>query len=98
MARSKLTKRYVDALTAGPSRYTAWDSELSGFGVRVAPTGDRTYVLKYRAARQQRWLTIGRHNSPWTPELARREALKLLGQVAQGQDPLWERNAARRSI
>lgn len=42
----KLTKRTVDALKPGAERYTAWDTEIAGFGVRVAPSGKKTYVLK----------------------------------------------------
>jgi len=36
---TKLTKRAVDALMAGPERYFAWDIELKGFGLRVSPQG-----------------------------------------------------------
>ena len=32
-------------------------------------------------------MTIGRHGSPWTPDTAPREARKLLGMVAAGEDP-----------
>jgi len=37
-------------------------------------------------ARRQRWHKIGRHGAPWTPESAR-EALIILGNVADGADP-----------
>jgi len=45
-----------------------------------------------RIGRRQRWITIGRHGSPWTPETARREALRLLGLKAAGKDPAVERD------
>ena len=45
-----------------------------------------------RIGRRQRWITIGRHGSPWTPETARREALRLLGLRAAGKDPATERD------
>jgi hypothetical protein len=45
-----------------------------------------------RIAGRQRWITIGRHGSPWTPETARREALRLLGLRAVGKDPATERD------
>jgi hypothetical protein len=83
-----LTLRIINALKPKTSRYVAWDGDLSGFGLRVTPNGDRTYVLKYRTDEgRQRWFTIGRHGSPWTPELARREAHRLLGEIALGNDP-----------
>jgi integrase len=45
-----------------------------------------------RVGGRQRWLTIGRHGSPWTPDNARREALRLLGLKAAGRDPASERD------
>lgn len=84
----KLTKRRVDAAKPGE---TIWDGEIPGFGLRVWPAGARSYVLKYRRGAVQRWLTIGRHGAPWTPETARVEAKKLLGRVASNEDPAAER-------
>ena len=78
MPQSKLTKRTIDALRPTSARYTVWDTDVSGFGLRVTPKGEQSYVIKYRLSGQQRWYTIGRHGSPWTPELARKEALRLL--------------------
>ena len=63
-----------------------WDAEVRGFGARCQKR-DRVYVLRYRASGQQRWFTIGKHGAPWTAEQARREAKRLLGLVAAGQDP-----------
>jgi hypothetical protein len=68
--RGKITKRAVDSLEDG----VLWDPELRGFGVRVRKPGGKFYVLKFRSGRKQRWHTIGRHGSPWTPEQARKEA------------------------
>jgi integrase len=63
-----------------------WDTTVRGFGVR-RQRRDAFYVLKYRVGGKQRFVTIGRHGSPWTPETARREAQRLLGAVASGADP-----------
>lgn len=84
----KLTKRRVDAAKPGA---TLWDGELTGFGLRVSKSGARSYVLKYRRGAVQRWLTIGRHGSPWTPDAAREEAKVLLGRIAKNEDPAAER-------
>src|SRR4029453_2818070 len=51
-------------------------------------------VLSHRGGRQ-RWFTIGRHGAPWTPEAAREEARRLLGDVAHQRDPAAEKRAAR---
>jgi integrase len=96
--RIKMTKRNIDALQPGPDRYTAWDSDISGFGLRVTPSDERVYIVKYRTGGHQRWFTIGRHGSPWTPEAARKEAVRLLGEVARGLDPAEKRNAERGAI
>ena len=98
MARIKLNKRNIDALRPEPKRFTVWDDELRGFGVTVSPSGDRSYVLYYRVAGRQRWLTIGRHGSPWTPDMARKEAMRLLVEVARGVDPAGKRAAERRAV
>jgi hypothetical protein len=84
-----LTLRNISLLKPKTSRYVIWDGGLSGFGLRVTPNGERTYVLKYRTEDgRQRWYTIGRHGSPWTPELARKEVQRLLGTIAAGEDPV----------
>jgi hypothetical protein len=43
-------------------------------------------MVKYRSHGRQRWYTIGKHGSPWTPELARREAKRILGLATLGKD------------
>jgi integrase len=98
MPTVKLTKRTVDAQEPQATRFTVWDTEISGFGLRVTPNGERTYVLKYRLAGQQRWFTIGRHGSPWTPEMARSEARRLLGEVAKGLDPAEKKSVDRNAL
>ena len=80
---SRITKRTLDALKPGD---IVWDSEVKGFGARRQRKA-KTYVLKFRAGNRQRWLTIGRHGSPWTAGSARVEAKRLLGLVADGKDP-----------
>ena len=60
-----------------------WDSgkgAVAGFGARRQKGAAVAYVLKYRTAGgKQRWHTIGKHGAPWTPDLARAEAKRLLG-------------------
>ncbi len=90
----RITKRVVDDL--GPAD-EVWDSQLKGFGVRCQAKG-KSYILKTTVQRRQRWITIGRHGSPWTPETARAEALKLLGEIVQGKDPTESKLADRVSV
>jgi integrase len=39
--------------------------------------------------------TIGRHGAPWTPDTARTEALRILGEKAKGSDPAAVKRAKR---
>jgi len=95
MAVSNITIRAVQALKPGE---TIWDADhreaVRGFGVR-RQRSQATYVLKYRVFGRQRFVTIGAHGAPWTPELARREAKRLLGLVANGRDPADQKAKAR---
>jgi integrase len=55
-------------------------------------------VLIYRTKEgRQRWYTIGRHGSPWTPDGARAEAQRLLGKVVTGADPAAAKKAKRQA-
>lgn len=92
----KLTKKLVDALEPGIGRPAfCWDSQLSGFGVKVLENGNRKYVVKYRAGgggrgAQQRWLTLGAHGAI-TCEQARSLAQQALAAVSRGEDPQSEK-------
>lgn len=93
---TKITKRAVDQLS--PLKPILWDSAIKGFGIRRRSSGSKFYVLKTRIGGRQRWLTIGRHGSPWTPESARREAMRLLGLRAAGRDPASLRDCQKGAI
>ena len=86
----KLTKRAVEAAEAKTKDYILWDRELPGFGLRVFPSGNRSYIVQYRQSGRSRRMAIGLHGV-WTAELARREAKAQLGRVAAGDDPAEER-------
>src|SRR3546814_449708 len=97
-----LTKRVVDASLPREKRYHLWDSELRGFGLRVEPSGIKTFLAKYRAEgggrrAPERRITIGRYGA-LTPEEARRQARKILGGAATGADPAAELKAKRKEM
>jgi hypothetical protein len=93
---AKLTKRTVDALQPADGRdIFAWDSELRGFGVRVKPSGVKTFLIQYRNTEgRTRRLVLGQSGA-LTPETARDVARKGLTRVAEGEDPSADRHAAR---
>jgi integrase len=95
MAVLGITIRAVQALQPGATIWDAGHREaVRGFGVR-RQLGAPVYVIKYRVLGKQRFLTIGPHGAPWTPDKARREAKRLLGLVAEGKDPADARAQAR---
>jgi integrase len=83
MAVSKITMKTVEQLQRGTR---VWDTVVQGFGVRRQKDG-AYYYLRFRRNGVQYMRSIGRHGSPWTPELARNEAKKLLGLAVSGNDP-----------
>ena len=93
MAKGHITKRLVDAVQPGRADQFIWDDEISGFGLKVTPSGGKVYVFQYRLAppgeasrTSPTRYTIGRHGA-LTPEQARKSALALAALVANGVDP-----------
>lgn len=90
MPIGRITKRSVDALVPGTKDIFLWDEELKGFGLRLTASGAKSYVIQYRMGGREsptRRFTIGGHGSPWAPDTARKEAIRLLIEVRQGRDP-----------
>ena len=94
-----LTKRAVEALEPADAPWIAWDDKLTGFGVRVQPSGVKSFILNYRPGdggrkAPNKRVVLGRYGKV-APDRARRIAQKLLGKVADGDDPAGERAEAR---
>jgi integrase len=88
----KITKRAVDALQPEARPVVYFDTEVKGFGVRVMPSGVRTYVLEYRPAgggrtAAKRRLKLGRHGESFTADQARIKAIAEHRKVLGGEDP-----------
>lgn len=84
-ARSaKITKRVVHSLAPEDARYTLWDTQLKGFGIRVATSDIKTYVVRYRTTEgAERLIQIAGHGVV-TAEEARERAAAVLADVAAG--------------
>ena len=84
---ARLSKRTVDALKPLEKDYFEWDDDLPGFGVRVMPTGRKSYLIQYRdSSRRTRRKALGRHGTV-TADEAKAEARQLLSSVARGENP-----------
>lgn len=77
---SKITLTTIAKLGRG---CVAWDDGVQGFGVR-RQRRSASYFVKLSVSGRQRWITIGRHGRPWTPETARREAKRIIGLAESG--------------
>ncbi|MBT3071447.1 tyrosine-type recombinase/integrase [Rhodomicrobium sp. Az07] len=80
-----------------PPQQVAWDDSLKGFGAKANANGTVTFFVKTRVNGKQRWFTIGKRGSPWTVETARREALAILANAAEGKDRTEEKRRERAS-
>ena len=82
-----ISRRTVEALPAGDREAVFWDRELSGFGVRVYPSGSKVYLAQTRSGGKSKRVTIGRHGV-LTAEQARRKAAMLISGIKAGQEPV----------
>ncbi len=91
----KLNKTTVDKLPI-PSDLPQLhrDSELRGFGVKVFPSGLKSFFVEKKVQGKTRRITLGRYGE-LTAEQARKEAVKLAGQIATGRDPIADKAQAK---
>lgn len=92
----KLTKRFIDRVKPQARDYFIFDEDMPGFGLRVMPSGKKSYMVQYRAGGRTRRVTFGRVGI-MTPDEARNEARGLLGAVSKGHNPAEEIGARRKS-
>ena len=85
----RLTNAFIGKLPTPASQKIIFDSNPSGFGIRLSSGGARSFVLSYRVrGTGTQWCyTIGRFPN-WTVGAARQKAKELKRQVDNGDDPL----------
>jgi integrase len=98
---AKLTKRIVDQAAPGTVRYILFDEDVKGLGLRVSPSGAKTWILEYRPGTggrkvSKRRLKLGPVGT-FTPDEARRLARQALSAVYSGKDPAREQSKDRAS-
>ena len=98
----KLTKQTLASLKPRAKPYIEYDTELTGFGVAIYPSGIKSWVCEYRPhgggrGVAKKRLTLGK-TSQLTPEQARRAAADELAAVRLGRDPAQEKLEGRAAI
>lgn len=81
--RAFIGNSLISKLQPKDKQYDVRDSKLSGFLIRVTPTGKMTYVCQYKRGRR---INLGSVDL-LTPAQARDKALAILGEAAKGIFP-----------
>lgn len=90
MPSLRLTRRTIDEIPFAESGQVFYrDTMLSGFGLRVG-TKSKVYFAEGQVNRRTRRVTIGR-SDVFAPDVARKRALAMLGEMADGHDPNAEK-------
>jgi integrase len=95
----KLTKRVIDAIAPVNKPTLFYDSDLTGFCLKVLPSGTKRWCVEYRSGAGGR--SVGKtrmvlgSTSSMTPDQARLSAKSILAAVSLGQDPARKRTAER---
>ena len=74
MPVAKLTKRFVDTVTADARRTLYYDSELTGFCLKVMPSGQMRWCVEYRPGGGGRGVAKKRLVLGWTSALTPEQA------------------------
>ncbi|MSP80480.1 MAG: DUF4102 domain-containing protein [Rhodospirillales bacterium] len=91
----KFTERLVAGLKPTERDVFAWDDETPGFGLRIKPSGRKSFIVQYRTnSGVSRRYTLG-PCGVLKLEAARAKARKALVAVKDGADPASERKADR---
>ena len=85
MRNLPLNQSRVDRLKPRNSTYDIRDTDLKGFGIRILPSGKKSYFLQTQHEGQRRWTKIGDADAMSEAE-ARLQARSLLAGIRKGQE------------
>jgi len=98
----KLTRRAISALAPSEKTLIVYDEDLKGFGLRIMPSGRKSWIVEYRPNGGGRGVAKRRHAigsfDELTPEAARKAASGLLAGVRLGSDPADARAKGREAV
>lgn len=89
---TNLTDRKVLALQATPSRYDVYDAKVRNLGIRVSPSGTKSWFVMPRVNGRPVRKTLGRYPALSLAE-ARIEAQSVLSKLAKGEIENEQRSA-----
>src|SRR5258706_10488148 len=92
--KHRLNDRFVSGLQPRSGPYLVWDTKQNGRAVHVQPTGHRSFYCIYSRHNRVRWYLLA-NAAAIDVAAARKLALKVMIQVADGKDPQAERRAER---
>ena len=98
--KDKVTNALAKRVSPRDKLFTVWDTKLPGFGLRVSPSGSKSYVVRYRAngggrGAPDRLMTLGK-STTLGADIARKMAADALASVRLGGDPATEKQVGRR--
>lgn len=91
----KLTKKYIETLIwNGKAQHIVWDDEVKGFGVRLYPTGKKSFVLSYRDNNRKSIMVLG-DAGLLKVDQARDKAKQFLVGLINGVNPLSQQRKVK---
>ena len=90
-----ISNRTVEALKVDKDT-VFWDRELSGFGVRVYPSGGKVFIVQVRGPSGAKRVTVGRHGVLHAGQARKRGAL-IIARLKAGETLTPELSASMRS-
>jgi integrase len=98
---ARLATRTVNTAVPESERFVVWDTDLAGFGLRVEPSGVKTFFVRYRLGGgrrgRQKQVNVGRFGK-LTAEQARTKAKELFAKAELGNDPQGDKAAGRKML
>ena len=80
----RFTDAYIKSLKPATTRYDLYDANLAGFGIRISPSGTKSWIALSRNMERKTRITLGRY--PQMPlASARQRAMNALLEMADGE-------------
>jgi integrase len=92
---AKISEQFVKIVAVpATGSTTVWDTDITGFGLRVHAKGTRSFFFDYRHNKKGKRIAIGKWPA-WSALAARNRAKELRQEVDSGRDPADEKRERR---